>query len=143
MGVSEAQWAEHKRVLEAHEPFDDFEFRRIVQAGDVRWFSITGRPLFDEHSRFRGYHGVGRDVTARKQAEERLRRSEERFRALAQMSSDWYWEQDEHFRFTHFAGGDHDANFDFTVLDREMTKAVKNGKIFSLGIKAGDDGTPS
>jgi hypothetical protein len=38
--------------------------------------------------------------------------------------------------------GTADANFDFTVLDREMTKAVKNGKIFSLAIKAGDDGTP-
>jgi hypothetical protein len=32
--------------------------------------------------------------------------------------------------------------FDFTVLQREMEKAVQNGKLFSLGIKAGDDGTP-
>ncbi len=36
----------------------------------------------------------------RKQAEEVLRRSEERFRRLTELSSDWYWEQDENFRFT-------------------------------------------
>lgn len=41
------------------------------------------------------------------------------------------------------APGTADANFNFTVLDREMNKAVKNGKIFTLAIKAGDDGTPS
>ena len=32
--------------------------------------------------------------------------------------------------------------FDFTVLKREMEQAVKAGKVFSVGIKAGDDGTP-
>jgi hypothetical protein len=41
------------------------------------------------------------------------------------------------------APGTADASFDFTILDRELNKAVKNGKIYSLGIKAGDDGTPS
>ena len=41
------------------------------------------------------------------------------------------------------APGTADASFDFTVLDREMTKAVKNGKLYSLAIKAGDDGTPA
>ncbi len=32
--------------------------------------------------------------------------------------------------------------YDFTVLQREMEQAVKNGKLFSLAIKAGSDGTP-
>ena len=32
--------------------------------------------------------------------------------------------------------------YDFTIMQREMEKAVQNGKVFSLGIKAGDDGTP-
>jgi len=41
------------------------------------------------------------------------------------------------------APGTADSSFDFTVLDREVSKAVKNGKVYSLGIKAGDDGTPS
>lgn len=41
------------------------------------------------------------------------------------------------------APGTADSSFDFTILDREVDKAVKNGKIYSLGIKAGDDGTPA
>jgi PAS domain-containing protein len=36
----------------------------------------------------------------RKQAEEEVRESEERFRSLTGLSSDWYWEQDADFRFT-------------------------------------------
>lgn len=34
-----------------------------------------------------------------------LHESEERFRSLCGLSSDWYWEQDADFRFTRFAGG--------------------------------------
>jgi diguanylate cyclase (GGDEF)-like protein/PAS domain S-box-containing protein len=33
-----------------------------------------------------------------------LQRSEERFRKLTELSADWYWEQDEQFRFTLIAG---------------------------------------
>ena len=36
----------------------------------------------------------------RKRAEQALVKSEERFRSLTGLSSDWYWEQDEHARFT-------------------------------------------
>jgi hypothetical protein len=39
--------------------------------------------------------------------------------------------------------GTDDSSFNFTNLDRELNKAVKNGKVYSLGIKAGDDGTPT
>jgi len=34
-----------------------------------------------------------------------LRESEARFRDLAELSYDWYWEQDENFRFTQMSGG--------------------------------------
>ena len=44
------------------------------------------------------------DVTERRAAEQQLRDSETRFRALTQLSSDWYWEQDEQFRFRPIAG---------------------------------------
>jgi PAS domain S-box-containing protein len=38
-----------------------------------------------------------------------LRESDERFRQLVGMSSDWYWEQDEQLRFTRFQGHSADA----------------------------------
>ena len=42
--------------------------------------------------------GIHQDVTD-------LRRSEQRFRELADMSSDWFWEQDTEFRFTLMSSG--------------------------------------
>ncbi|MFL6621113.1 MAG: EAL domain-containing protein [Sulfurifustis sp.] len=40
----------------------------------------------------------------RRQAETVLRESEARFRALTDLSSDWFWEQDHELRFTRFEG---------------------------------------
>lgn len=45
------------------------------------------------------------DVTEHKRTEQRLRESEQRFRDLAEMSSDWFWEQDNELRFTEMSGG--------------------------------------
>lgn len=97
--IEEATWAAHRAELDAHLPFDDFEYELRLTTGTQRWVSISGRPLFDDTGRFIGYHGVGQDITQRKLAQDQLRESEERFRALTELSSDWYWEQDEHFRF--------------------------------------------
>ena len=45
--------------------------------------------------------GSGR--RGRKLGAEALRESEARFRALTELSSDWYWEQDENLRFTYLS----------------------------------------
>jgi diguanylate cyclase (GGDEF)-like protein/PAS domain S-box-containing protein len=48
----------------------------------------------------RGYMAMAEDVTAMTRAQRDIRESEERFRTLTALSSDWYWEQDEELRFT-------------------------------------------
>jgi PAS domain S-box-containing protein len=45
------------------------------------------------------------DVTEQRKAARELKRSEARFRALTELSADWYWEQDEQFRFVQIEGG--------------------------------------
>lgn len=62
----------HIALVEAHQPFTNFEYRRVDLNGDERWYCVTGEPLFDEHGQFAGYRGTGTDVTARKVSEQRI-----------------------------------------------------------------------
>ncbi|MER2603682.1 MAG: PAS domain-containing protein, partial [Candidatus Competibacter phosphatis] len=48
------QWAEHRSMLEAHQSFRDFEYRRYLNDGTEHWFSINGQPRFDAAGRFVG-----------------------------------------------------------------------------------------
>jgi len=100
LGVSEEQWREHRALLSRRAPFRDFEFARADAGGELRWYTVSGRPIFDSGGNFTGYRGVGRDITSQKQVEASLRESERRQRALLELSSDWYWVQDENYRFT-------------------------------------------
>ncbi len=68
--------------------------------GRSSWLEIVKSPLFDGAGAVAGVFASARDITARKIAEQNLQDSERRFRMLAEMSSDWYWEQDAECRFT-------------------------------------------
>jgi diguanylate cyclase (GGDEF)-like protein/PAS domain S-box-containing protein len=63
----------HWQVLEAHAPFRDVEYLRRGPNRDA-WLSASGVPIFDEAGRFRGYRGVGRDISDRKFVEAELAR---------------------------------------------------------------------
>ncbi len=47
---------------------------------------------------------VWRDMTERNRADAALRKNEAWFHTLSTMSSDWFWQQDDQFRFTEFSG---------------------------------------
>ena len=57
--------------VEARQPFRDIvvPFTRV---GEMRWWSISGRPVYDENDTFAGYRGVCSDVTIAKAAESRI-----------------------------------------------------------------------
>ncbi|MBI5911538.1 MAG: PAS domain S-box protein [Betaproteobacteria bacterium] len=77
-----AGWAAHRAVLDAHQPFCEFEFSRLGADGTEKFISINGDPVFDTSGAFTGYRGVGIDITKRRRAEQALRESEERLRAM-------------------------------------------------------------
>ena len=79
------------------------EYRLLFDDGEVRWLQGEARPE-REASGAVLWNGFTTNITARKLAEEQLRQSEARFRALTALSSDWYWEQDADFRFMRFEG---------------------------------------
>lgn len=69
---TEEQWREHRRQLEAHEVFLDFEVLRLAEDGKPLWVSVSGEPIFDDQGHFTGYRGLARDITERKLAEARI-----------------------------------------------------------------------
>jgi diguanylate cyclase (GGDEF)-like protein/PAS domain S-box-containing protein len=83
LSPDEAGWRAHRAVLDAHRPFRDFELSRLGADGTERHISISGDPVIDEAGAFRGYRGVGTDVTARKQSEQALRDAAEKLRVFA------------------------------------------------------------
>jgi PAS domain S-box-containing protein/diguanylate cyclase (GGDEF)-like protein len=67
-------WDEHKAVLEAHLPFRNFEYQRLLGDGKLQYVAASGVPLFDASGRFAGYRGVATDITGRKESERRITR---------------------------------------------------------------------
>ena len=90
----EGSWDAHRAVLEARQPFRDFEFKRVTEDGTTNYQSISGEPVFDADGRFTGYRGTGRDLTARRRAEQELRARVEGDRALSDLGLIGLREQD-------------------------------------------------
>ncbi|NPU84448.1 MAG: PAS domain S-box protein [Syntrophaceae bacterium] len=63
--------------------------------GSTRWMETLMSGIRDERGMLIGLHGVSRDVTGHRRAEEALRRSEEYFRAITENASDILFITDE------------------------------------------------
>ncbi|MBS1210445.1 MAG: hypothetical protein H6R19_2843 [Proteobacteria bacterium] len=57
-----------------HDAFRGVELHARKPDGDCLWFSVSGVPYYDRNGVFLGYRGVGQDVTARRNAEEDVRK---------------------------------------------------------------------
>lgn len=53
-------------------PFHDYQFTAVLDDGGTRSIRMCGKPIFDEHGRFRGYRGIARDATDDWQKEQRI-----------------------------------------------------------------------
>ncbi len=84
--LSDAQWAEHRAQLEAHEPFRDFEYGLKLPNGETVYINTSGHPVFREDGSFCGYRGTGKNITERKRWEQQLINSEARFEALFELA---------------------------------------------------------
>ncbi len=62
----------------------ELEYRIVLPDGQVRWRSAAGDALTVEDGRAGRMIGVGQDITERREAEERLRQAEGRYRTLVE-----------------------------------------------------------
>jgi diguanylate cyclase (GGDEF)-like protein/PAS domain S-box-containing protein len=102
--TNDSKWQAHLADLEAHRPFHDFRYKTQRADGAILNWSTSGKPIYDADGKFTGYRGVSADVTAEFQAKEALQDSEERFKDFAETAADWFWEMDEHLRFSRLEG---------------------------------------
>jgi len=77
-----------------------FTRERVDGDGTRRWFDCEYLPDVGTTGEVLGYYGLVTEISDLKRIELTARNNEAKFRALTQLSSDWYWEQDDQLRFT-------------------------------------------
>ncbi|MDP9139897.1 MAG: PAS domain-containing protein [Pseudomonadota bacterium] len=68
-------WHELKAHVAARWSFCDFEYAVASEEGQLRYYSISGEPVYSESGEFTGYCGTGLDITRRKRAQIALQES--------------------------------------------------------------------
>ncbi|MBK4733194.1 sensor histidine kinase [Noviherbaspirillum pedocola] len=81
-GFSAPEMATHRKLVEARQPFRNFEYPVRSQTERMFWVSVSGEPLFDDAGAFLGYRGITKDISERKAAELSLRQLAEHREAI-------------------------------------------------------------
>lgn len=97
-------WANPEKPCDNCPTVKAFESRQSqhveIVTPDGRVWDEKGEPVFDENGNILGVIEIAQDITARKQAEEALRQSEERYRRMVETASEGIWVVDNELRMT-------------------------------------------
>ena len=89
-------------VYTTGKPAQGFDWELIRKDGTKRFVEASVSLVRDAQGKPAGFRGVVRDITERKRAEEKLRRSEEKYRTILENITDGYYEIDLAGNFTFF-----------------------------------------
>jgi two-component system sensor histidine kinase UhpB len=83
-----------RKLLETGTALINQEEYVVNKNGDVKWLLTTRVPLQEDDNRVIGLVGISRDITDRKNIEESLRLSNERFNIVSKATNDAIWDWD-------------------------------------------------
>jgi PAS domain S-box-containing protein len=91
------KWKRHFNDLKDHKPFRDFRYDRKGPEGQIQYLSSSGKPVFDDEGSFRGYIGIGSDLTYQVNVEERERLANGRLAAAIEALNEPFalWDIDD------------------------------------------------
>jgi PAS domain S-box-containing protein len=86
-----SDWPDHIAQHERREEFRNFEYERTFPNGDIRYYKISGFPVFDESGRFQGYRGTSRDSTEQMRQRVELQTARDRFELATESAGIGVW----------------------------------------------------
>jgi diguanylate cyclase (GGDEF)-like protein/PAS domain S-box-containing protein len=82
------------KIYKTGKPERNITYRALHKDGTISIAELSGFPRKDEKGNIIGFRGIARDITERKQMEEALRQSEEKYRNILQSIQEGYFELD-------------------------------------------------
>lgn len=70
-----SKWKVHREVLDAHQPFRNFEYQARRRDGTPMWISVNGAPVIDADGNFCGYRGTASDISDRIEAQGKIQQA--------------------------------------------------------------------
>ncbi|MUM77264.1 PAS domain S-box protein [Pseudodesulfovibrio sp. F-1] len=137
-------------VYARREPFSKVELRCVTRDGRTVWLQSSGVPYRDEEGRFGGYRGADMDISERKRAEEIIKASERKLRALAESAYDAIVMIDGNARVSFWNpaaerlfGFAEDEAMGRAITDLITPPELREKTLMTLRQLAGGDGPPS
>ena len=97
LAIAVKRGKEIKRTGSTSEPC---EYKLRTKSGNYVWVEVESSLIYRGGKPY-AIQGIARDVTERKQAEEQIRQSQQRFQGLVETLSDWIWEVDQNGIYTY------------------------------------------
>lgn len=89
------------RQIQNGEQFRNMESPILGSDGQINWVLTNGMPYLDQDGIVKGYRGSSLNINLQRRAFEALRKSEERFRQVAEQSQTVIWELDAKGMYTY------------------------------------------
>jgi len=81
-------------------PYNHYDHKVVGPNGEIRWMHWSDRAIFDENGNIKEYQSIGFDITERKELEEKLIKSRQRYLDILDSLQDGFYQTDKDGKIT-------------------------------------------